>query len=302
MNDNENLWPIRELFELEVLTLATARDKTQLIHHLKNIRSAGDEVEEALRDFFRRRLARRCCIGHGHVVDQKGHVSPQIDMVIHDGLDFPSLQENRDGTEYFPFESVYAIAEFKSTYSKAKEPIAKFSKMIKEVFKGKLSRQATPIGFVPTGFGTGINLGQALNSSSIKQSYLNPLFAFMIFVDSGDFQIKDIENFYQNTDRRFLPNMLVFLDRGIVMLNKHPQLSVEQYECVLFPEFHIDQDYVWCFLPISPRETLALTWSVLADALTKIILLKPQYLNYIARVFELDDKGIELFGSSNQKT
>lgn len=296
MNNNPSTLPIRELFELEALTLNAARDKTKLIHQMKNIRSAGDEVEEAVRDFFQRRLAKRCDVGHGHIVDKYGLVSPDIDVVLFDSHEFPSLEQNRDGREYFPFESVYAVAEVKSTYRKADQPVKKFTEKI-QLLKTKLQRDQTPANFVGTSFGSGITLN---GRSNAIYPYLNPLFCFMFFIDSGDFALEDIEPLYIETPRQFLPNVLCLMDKGLVMYHKNPALTKDHYEIVPLPEFAGDPDCLWALQPLSNCETLSLLWSIICDRLTATVLLRPHYFRYIQKVFQIDDKPIQILESQKR--
>jgi len=281
--------PIRELFELETIDLQTARKKARLIHNMKNIGSSGDEVEVAVRDFFRRRLAKRCEIGNGHIVDKEGRVSPDIDLIITDSTDFPSLQENRDKRSYFPFESVYAVAEIKSTYRKADEPIFKFSKTIKKL-KHELKRDATPKNFVKTGLGSGIKL-IGLES---ELPYLNPLYTFMIFIDSGDFDMNDVRKTYSETCRDCLPNVVCLLNKGLLMYWRDPKMNPNHYESIVFPEFADAHSCVWAVAPQTAEENLAFLWAVLADALSRIALYKPHYWSYVKNVFQESEEGLQI--------
>jgi len=281
--------PIGELFELESIDLSTALKKARLIHGMKNIGSSGDEVEVAVRNFFRRRLAKRCDVGNGHIVDKEGAVSPDLDLVISDFMDFPSLQENRDNRSYFPYESVYAVAEIKSTYRKAKKPISEFIKTVHKL-KHQLKRERTPNDFVQTGFGSGIRL-RGLQS---EQPYLNPLYTFMMFVDCGDFDLDDVREIYAKTDRDSLPNVICFLNMGLLMYWVDPKITPNHYQSIVFPEFADPSSCVWALGPQTPKENLALLWATLTDALSRITLSKPHYWDYIQNVFEKTEEGLQI--------
>jgi hypothetical protein len=283
--------PIRQLFELETVTLFSARKKSKVIHKMQNIASSGNEVEHAVRDYFRRRLSGRCTVGNGHIVDIKKNVSPDFDLIIYDGLNFPTLQENRDGRAYFPYEGVFAFAEIKSTYDKSKKPIETFINSLVRV-KTKLWRAQTPQSFVSTGSGSGINL-PGLNPHNANP-YLNPLFTFMLFVDSGDFRSEDVIDIYANTDHNYLPNIIVFLDKGCITLIKRPKPTEAHYETIPYPEFANRKSCVWAFHPLAPPESLAFLWSLVVDAISNLVLMKPHYLQYISTVFELDDKPLQI--------
>jgi len=294
----ETTLPIRELFELEALTLTTAREKNKIIHQMKNIRSAGDEVEEAVRNFFSRRLAKRCLVGHGHIVDKHGLVSRDLDVIVADSMDFPSLQENRDGREYFPFESVYAIGEVKSTYDKSKEPIHKFVESIRFA-KQSLKRDPAPHNFVGTGFGNGITLNGASNGPG--RPYLNPLFTFMLFVNSGDFAKEDIEALFAETPREFLPNAVCLLDKGVLLYHKNLSSAPNHYHAVPIPEFENDTDCVWALAPLASSESLAMLWTMICDFLTGTTLLRPHYLDYAKRVFQPDDQPLQVLAGKKSE-
>lgn len=281
--------PICELFELETIDLFTAQKKARLIHRMKNIGSSGDEVEVAVRDFFQRRLAKRCDVGNGHIVDKEGNVSPDIDLVISDLIDFPALQKNRDNRSYFPFESIYAIAEIKSTYKKTEKPIAKFTETI-EKLKCQMKRDETPNDFVKTGLGSGIRL-RGLDS---QLPYLNPLFTFMFFVDCGDFDLEDVEELYIKTPRDLLPNAVCFLNKGLLMYWRDPITHPKHYEAIVFPEFASANSGNWALAPQSPEENLAFLWAMLADALSQISLFKPHYWAYVKNVFKESEEGLQI--------
>jgi len=72
----------------------------------------GDASEDRWRDMLARHLPKRYRVCRGQVVDSRGEVSEQIDVIIHDAHYCPLfLQEG--GTCFVPAESVYAVFEAK---------------------------------------------------------------------------------------------------------------------------------------------------------------------------------------------
>ena len=134
-------------FELEQVLrgdaadILAAREKARMMHHGKDIRAAGDEVEMAFRKVLARRIASSYYIGHGHIVDQALHTSPQLDTIITDNAGSPVLFQAEDGSEYFPYEGVYAIGEVKSSYERSKQYIHKFADLLTDIHS-QLTRQA----------------------------------------------------------------------------------------------------------------------------------------------------------------
>jgi hypothetical protein len=72
----------------------------------------GDASEDCWRDMLGRHLPKRYRVCKGQVVDSRGGISEQIDIIIHDAHYCPLfLQEG--GTCFVPAESVYAVFEAK---------------------------------------------------------------------------------------------------------------------------------------------------------------------------------------------
>jgi hypothetical protein len=108
--------------------------------HGNDIRAAGNEVEICIRDYFRQMLPSRYHVISGHLIDENENISSQLDLIISDNNNLPSLFTTRDGTSYIPIESTYAIGEIKSTYYKSEKYIENFIKVIKSI-KQNLSHE-----------------------------------------------------------------------------------------------------------------------------------------------------------------
>lgn len=87
------------LFQSDAAEILASRTRSQYIHRGGNIRSAGDEVETAVREFLRRRLPTSYTVHHGHFVDKTLTLSGQCDVIIADHGHFPVMFRGQDGLE-----------------------------------------------------------------------------------------------------------------------------------------------------------------------------------------------------------
>jgi len=201
---------IAKVYQEEAELLLKAREKSKVLHVSGNIDASGDEIEIPVRDFLKRRLPAKYYVGHGHIVDKNLSVSPQLDVIVADNSATPILFEGENGTQYFPYESVYLFGEIRSTYVRAKKPISKFSNTVAQIAQD-LTRDKTP-----TNYFAGFSLGGGLGAE-YKFSYRNPLFAFMLFVNTGDLDIADLAQQYCSVPAQSLPNAVCFLDGSIIV-------------------------------------------------------------------------------------
>lgn len=200
----QTTFEMSKVYQEEAVQLREARIRSKIIHGSGDIDASGDEVEIPFRDFLRRKLPFQYYISQGHIVDSYLRVSSQFDVLIADNNATPILFKGQNGTEYFPYESVYLVGEIKSSYLQSKRYVSAFSKKYQSL-KSLLQREATP----PTYIGNGLNLGAGL-TSGITEPFRNPLFSFMFFVDSGDLTVKAITEEYAQLSNEYLPNIVCF--------------------------------------------------------------------------------------------
>lgn len=74
--------------------------------------SRGDTTELNWIEWLRKYLPKRYTVDKGFVVDNKGNLSQQIDVIIYDTLYCPFIF-NQDEIKYIPAESVFAVFEVK---------------------------------------------------------------------------------------------------------------------------------------------------------------------------------------------
>lgn len=273
---------IVKVFAADAAEIDAARYKAKLIHSARDVRSSGDEVERTIRRILSRRLPNAYRTGHGHIVNSKLIASPQFDVIISDHVHGPVLFQAEDGSDYLPFESVYAIGEVKTSYLKTERQIEKFSSHL-QFLKKEFVREKSPRGAIVPG----IALGEGF-SVSHPMPYKNPFFSFMFFVNSGNFCLEDIEPFYAATPIEYLPNLVCFLDKGVI---HHAIVSIEDerlkhISASVWPEFNAEKTFSsWVWGSFSNVESgrgsnLALLYFMLLEHLNHTILGFPPMLKY----------------------
>lgn len=216
---------LSSVYRAEAQRIVEARQQAQTLHATGDIRAAGGQVENTVRDVIAGRLPPRYRTTHGHILDYNGRVSSQLDLIIAENLASKSLFEASDGTEYVPYESVYAFGEIKSSYYKSQGPIQHFSEVLHNT-RTNLTRQ-----------------------TNIQHRMLT----FMIFCAANDFSATDIEEFYRNTPRNQLPNFVCFLDLGTVVFTKFLKNGVGQpvpvqYHLAGAPDAPSDEQHKWSLI------------------------------------------------------
>jgi len=280
-------FPIVQLdgfFLLDAADLVAARDKSRIIHRTKDIDASGDEVEIAARSSLQRHLPNGCHVSHGHVIDSSLRTSPQLDVIISDASVTPVLFRAQNETEYLPIESIFAIGEIKSTYNKTSKPIQSFVSTITSL-KSEFQRKPAPPTYLQTG-------GRGVDVEFIEQSdkkLQNPLFTFMLFVDSGDFSPEDVAAIYCDTKIEFLPSIVCLLDKGLIV---YGGITEKGFGFVHSPEAEtkIPDSYDWAFFPLGEDAPNMgahygfLCYTILAHIQESVLLL-PKMQTYLGRMF-----------------
>ena len=289
---------ILEIIEQDVQEILSSRQKSKVLHKTKDIDASGDEVENSVRRVIRRKLPLKYYVSQGHIVDEHLQTSSQLDLIIADNIGSPVLFTAENGTEYFPYESIYAFAEIKSTYYAKKNYLKQFINSTKNIYD-ILKRNNTPHTQLTQeaglDFGTGISF-QVRDNRPFK----NPLFKFMFFVESNDFLIDDIKELLNATDDKYLPNLIVLLNKGIIakaIIDK----STNSSRIELFPEFieHSKQnEYEWLFVEFKDEKyRKAINFSFLNFSLNlhlkNCLLMRPDLMNYFGKMFEYNGQIIK---------
>ena len=165
-------------------------------------------------------------------------------MIIADSHTLPSLLKTNDGTEFVPASSVFAIGEIKSAYYKSKRYFGEFCKTLGRI-NGELSRPAVE--------NTAFELSRKSEFRHLllgsKHRCLNHLFAFLLCVDAGDFQLEQVAEVLTSSKAADLPNTAVFLTgdgAGVLVYGRERQ---NRFDFHKYPEEVVGEGYHWCLVP-----------------------------------------------------
>jgi hypothetical protein len=259
---------IAKLFRDEAEELVKARDRCIQIHGT-DIRAAGNEVEMAVRRFFQRMLPTRFHVTQGHLIDSNELVSPQLDLIISDNTSIPSLLTTADGTSYIPVDCVYAIAEIKSTFHRCEGYIERFAKTL-HFIREEMTRP-----LIENTIYDGLNDSTHMRDLFLDKpnKYLNPMFSFMVFVNSGDADENVLAKVFTSTPHEDLPGITVLLNMAVVSYGK---IASDNFSFEKYPWMRQSTEHAWT---ISPLQGAADTGSVEGNHLGMVYCALLEHLN-----------------------
>lgn len=203
-------FPIDEIYMHEASKLLAAKKSVGIIHKTGDIDASGDELEIPFRQMLSKRLPSKYYVGHGHIVDSNLNVSPQFDVIITDSNATQILYDGENGTQYFPYESVYAVGEIKSTYYKSSKYIEKYTSSVKNLLDN-FYRDPVSSNYI----GHGMELGAGLSVNGTREIQ-NQLFSFMLFGSKNDCEPAEINEQLELSNSTPNPNIICFLDGSII--------------------------------------------------------------------------------------
>ena len=277
--------------------LIAARRKALQVHRAHDIDAAGDEVEIPVRNVIREKLPSSYYVGHGHIIDHQGNTSPQCDIVIAETGASPVFFKAENDSEFFAYESIYAIGEIRSGYYKSKKPIETWSSKVATI-KNTLRRRKTTILESITAPELAVSLAfpQQTQSSHLADFYKNPLFSFMLFVNSGDFDAEDVSDLYKNTPLADLPNVVCLLDKCVILntyVARNAAGDLLPISMNPTPEFNAanpDTEHRWSCINLGPDShragcNLATLYYMLHAHLSQCHLDRPNMTAYLLKMF-----------------
>lgn len=279
---------IDTFFNFEAESLDIALSQVKLIHNTGDIPASGNQIEIAVRSFFRKKLPEKYYISNGHIIDTSLKSSPQLDLIIADNFKTPILYKTYDDTEYLTYESVYSYAEIKSSWDK-KHLTDFITTAIR--FDKFLSRNKISPNYIDTG-GKGIEL----DVPTTKNPYKNPLFTFMFIGSSANFSFEHITKLYNETNWAYLPNILCLFDKGILVNVQKSALENGQFKINLYPEFvnEKQEDNEWVLVEYDKkRSTLGTLYYIVLEHLNTCVLGFPSMLKYMQQIFEIKPDNIQ---------
>jgi hypothetical protein len=246
-----------------------------------NIDAAGGQVEGTLRILLNNLLPERVAVSHGHIVDKNTSISYQQDVLIAESFYTRSLIKSLDGTEFYPYESVFATGEVKKTWSQDKLLLA-----MKSIKRNKvdLKRKEIPSDQLSTG-SSFIKLAEPVTSNS----YRNPLFCFSFSLDfDKTYNEKKLNEIYTSGENlKVVPNISVVLTRGIYVLVDEAKLNEGLLSIKLYPEFQNGVKYRWVMLKLKPEENLAYLIFMLTQHINDTILERVSAMDYAQAMIEI---------------
>lgn len=245
----------------------------------KDIRVSGDEVEMAVRDFYKNKLAPKYHVSSGHVVDKVFNVSQQLDIVISDALKNPVFDSHADGSELLYYDSLYAYGEVKKTYYE-KDILSLFSENVAR-FKMIMKRDIIDPNMLECA-----NDMLKVKHPLVNHAQRNLLFTFLFIVDSKGLDFDRIKEELNATDNAILPNMVVILNVGIYLNVKKSTIEIGRHPIInLYPELSQD-DQEWRLLSFNDS-TAVLTYSylLLQEHLRNTIVKAPDFMDYTDYIF-----------------
>ncbi len=112
LTENERM---QHLFTVLQKKMQTELEGAKIV--LEHPTTLGDSCELKWIDWLKKYLPERYCVDKAQVIDSKGNLSQQLDVVIYDRQYTPFIF-NDSGAIYIPAEGVYAVFEVKQTLNK----------------------------------------------------------------------------------------------------------------------------------------------------------------------------------------
>ena len=277
---------IKDFFWLDVQKIKSACKQADIIRgDAKNVRTAGDEVEITLRNFFKEKLAPKYDVTTGHVVDHNLKVSPQLDVIIADSIKSPVLATLTDKTQHVFYETVYAIGEVKKSWYDD-TLLEKFSSTIKTI-KTELERDDIGKDILECGDNQ-LKIKGEVTSNPRR----NMLFNFMLFAEKS-VNLKKITNTINATPNEFLPNVIVFIEGGVVVNVNKSKLAQNKVEINLYPELVTKDDGEWIFIGLDEEnQRLTYLYLLLLEHLKQTIVATPDIQSYTKKLISIEPSDI----------
>jgi|GEM_PF-5587426 len=269
--------------------LLQSDDVAKILHSQANISATGNQIEISLRKLLLELLPNKVHIGQGHIVDKKGALSYQQDLILSENINSKSLFKTLDGTEFFAYESVFATCEVKKSWSKRT-----FESSIRSIkhTKTNLYRKAVePNRILSTGSVT------ITGNKISKYDSRNPFFSIAFSIDYDKQTKADTFNgFFEDRKKwKFLPNIIVVLKKGIYIVIDEKKSNSETISIKLYPENEADNhDCCWYFFSESDNYgiNLAMMVFILMQHLDDTLLDHPSFLEYGISMLKINSQSL----------
>ena len=250
-----------------------------------DIRAGGNEVEIAVRDFYKTKLFPKYHVSDGHIIDKKLNVSQQLDIIISDAIKNPVFDTHVDGTELVFYDSVYAFGEVKKSYYSS-DILHKFSVNIQR-FKSLMERDVINSNVLECA-----NDLLTIKQPLVSNPQRNMLFTFLFIVKNDGLNCDNIKAELNSMDNSVAPNIVVVLDTGIFVNVRTSSLIGGNSPVInLYPKQGEDQE--WKLLTFdNPTGVLNYTHLILQEHLRTTIVKAPDFLQFSDYIFDIFDSHI----------
>ena len=278
---------LSQVYKTYVDQLQLSSNVSNFLINSADISSAGNQVEQSLRILLKNLLPERVAVTHGHIVDKTSKISYQQDILLAESFFTKSLIKSIDGTEFYPFESIFSCGEVKKTFSQLK--ILSAIKSIKRN-RTELSRKQIE----PNMIASGSNFIE-VSDNVTKNEYRNPLFSFLFSIDfDKDYNENKISEIYNDSEnQKYLPNVTVILNRGIIVCIDKKKVEQNELSIILYPEFNKNKnDFKWVLLTLKPEENLAYLIFMLTQHINDSVLEKVSSMEYGQNMIDISKSNI----------
>jgi hypothetical protein len=217
--------------DYEAIQMA-ARLSQSIRSDAKDIKAGGDEIEIAVRNFYKEKLFPKYHVTDGHILDLNCKVSPQLDIMICESSKNPIFCTLANKSEFVYYETVYAISEIKRSYYD-KGLFLNFAKNIERI-KTILQREKILSNEIECS-NVRLKIANKVTDNPIR----NPLFSFMFIADSKGLDLNVLSSDIKNINIAFMPNMTVFLDLGILLNVGEDEYNNNKPVSGIFPKWEM---------------------------------------------------------------
>lgn len=277
---------MHEFYRQDYERIQMASRMASVIHRDEmDIRAGGNEVEIAVRDFFKTKLSPKYHVSDGHIIDKNLNVSQQLDIIISDAIKNPVFDTHADGSELVFYDSVYSFGEVKKSYY-ASDILQKFSENILR-FKSLMERDAINANVLECA-----NDLLTIKQPLVSNPQRNMLFTFLFIVKHDGINCDQIKAELNSMDNTVAPNIVVVLDTGIYVNVRISSLIEKNAPVInLYPKQEEDQE--WKLLTFDdPTGVLNYTQLILQEHLRTTLVKAPDFLQYSGYIFKVYDSHI----------
>lgn len=201
---------------------------TEALANVSHPLELGLAREKLLIEYLKRFVPERFGIDTGFIIDSKGNISKQIDIIIYDKVISP-IFELPGKLKYFPVEAVVVIGEVKSTISDRKTLHYALENLVSvqrlDRFTDKTNLEVAVHG------AHGHHKVTWLENDMVNIPYRIVSFIFTSRAMTNDTMISELKSFCSSNPKEYWPNMMLDFEKYLVsyISNKDGNISLEMF-------------------------------------------------------------------------